>query len=194
MGMALRLMGWTLALGALLVSLVVPPAASATEATWRAIERPGHIVLMRHTEAPGVGDPPGLDLTNCATQRNLDANGRAQARRIGEQARKFGVTFERVLSSAWCRCLETGRLMTGTEPTVLPSLNSFFGESQRGPQQIEQLRRDIKALPRDETVLLVTHQVVVTGLTGLNPASGEMVVLERKADDSLAVVGRILVR
>jgi hypothetical protein len=42
------------------------------------------IVLFRHAIAPGGGDPPGLRLGDCATQRNLDDTGRDQARRIGE--------------------------------------------------------------------------------------------------------------
>lgn len=178
----------------ILLALVVPPSARAGEEAWGRIGKPGHFVIMRHTEAPGVGDPPGFRLDDCKTQRNLDERGRAQARRIAQELSRRGLRFSKVYSSAWCRCQETARLVTGEQPNVLASLNSFFNQGERGPAQINELKTALAAIPSDEVPLLVTHQVVITGLTGLNPASGEMVVIERRASGQLSVVGRLLVR
>ena len=168
--------------------------SEASPSAWAELKKPGHVAIMRHAIAPGVGDPATLNLGDCTTQRNLDETGRAQSRRIGAEAAVNGVKFDRVLSSAWCRCLETARLVTGQQPETLPSLNSFFGNASLGPAQIAQLKKDIAGLPMDATTLLVTHQVVISGLTGVSPASGEIVVLKRGADGSLTVAGRIAIR
>lgn len=39
-----------------------------------------HILMMRHADAPGVGDPEGYRLGDCTTQRNLGALGQRQAK------------------------------------------------------------------------------------------------------------------
>lgn len=164
--------------------------ANATEA-WALAKEPGHMVLIRHAEAPGTGDPPSLTLGDCHTQRNLDDGGRAQARRIGEAATRAGVQFAVVLSSAWCRCLETAKLMTGRDARILPSLNSFLGRRDAEAEQMARLRQDIATLPMGAPILMVTHQLVVTGLTGVYPASGEALIVKRNSDGTLSVAARI---
>jgi phosphohistidine phosphatase SixA len=63
---------------------------------------------MRHAvTTPGVGDPAGFRLDDCSTQRNLTDAGREDARRVGGTFRTRGIPVGRVLSSPWCRCLET---------------------------------------------------------------------------------------
>ncbi len=172
-------------------STLGPGSRAIASEAWARANEPGHFVLMRHAEAPGTGDPPGLVLGDCRTQRNLDDGGRAQARRIGAAATRAGVHFTRVLSSAWCRCIETAQLMTGRAPEILPSLNSFFGRREAEADQMARLRQDVAALPVDQPTLLVTHQVVVTALTGVHPASGEALVVKRNGDGSLSVAARI---
>ncbi|MFZ4808348.1 MAG: histidine phosphatase family protein [Hyphomicrobiaceae bacterium] len=186
----LRLMIATI--GAIVAALTSGVGAGAMAAdAWAKAAEPGHFVVMRHAEAPGTGDPPSLVLGDCSTQRNLDDRGRAQARRIGAAAAKAGVQFTRVLSSAWCRCIETAQLMTGRAPEILPSLNSFFGRREAEADQMARLKQDIAALPVDQPALLVTHQVVVTALTGVHPASGEALVVKRNGDGTLSVAARI---
>ena len=94
-------------------SLAAPVAAAGdSQEAWAALGRGGHVALIRHGNAPpGYGDPPGFKIDDCATQRNLDERGRAQGRALGEAFRQHGVRADKILSSAWCRCLETARLM-----------------------------------------------------------------------------------
>src|SRR6266446_4649536 len=87
--------------------------ATATESIWEALRTPGSVVVLRHSYAPGTFDPPSARLDDCSTQRNLDASGRAQARRIGEAFRQNGIAVGAVLSSPRCRCLDTARLAFG---------------------------------------------------------------------------------
>src|SRR5712672_1397606 len=87
--------------------------ANADEAeAWTALHAGRHVALMRRTDAPGgAGDPPGFRVDDCATQRNLGAKGRADAASIGARLRSEGIAVERILSSPWCRCMDTATLL-----------------------------------------------------------------------------------
>ena len=67
------------------------------EAAWELL-RAGGIAIFRHANAPGVGDPPGMRLDDCSTQRNLDGEGRLQAKRIGDAFRSRGIQVNVVLT------------------------------------------------------------------------------------------------
>lgn len=138
-------------------------------------------LMMRHaqTEA-GTGDPPGYRLSDCATQRNLSEAGRQQARALGALLQQAQVRFDAIRSSRWCRCLETARLAFG-QAEAWPALDSFFDAHERGPAQLTELRHALQQLTPGHRQAWVTHQVVITGLTGLWAASGEVLVLEARA-------------
>ncbi|MBL8660264.1 MAG: histidine phosphatase family protein [Rhodospirillales bacterium] len=146
---------------------------------------------MRHASAPGTGDPAGFRLDDCATQRNLSTAGRAEARAIGASFRAHDIAVADVYSSQWCRCLETARLLDLGPVAPLPLLNSFFASSDQEPAQMAALRAWLGAREANATAVLVTHQVVVTALSGVFPRSGEIVVARVLADGGLRVVGRI---
>src|SRR5437588_12597198 len=104
-----------LAFVALAVALMAAPvAAAASDEAWAALAKGGHVVLIRHGNAPPGygGDPPGFKISDCSTQRNLDELGRDQARVLGEAFRKHGVRVDRTVASPWCRCLDKARLMS----------------------------------------------------------------------------------
>lgn len=160
-----------------LMALTFAPAAYADDPLWSALRQGGHVVLMRHSvTTPGVGDPPEFRLGDCATQRNLSAEGQTQARDIGASLRGRGIAIAEVLSSRWCRCLETARLAFG-RATPWPALDSFFGEPGRSDAPSAMVRQRIAEFRGPGTLVLVTHQVNITALTGLFPAQGEMIVL-----------------
>ncbi|HEV7329140.1 MAG TPA: histidine phosphatase family protein [Bosea sp. (in: a-proteobacteria)] len=168
-------------------------ARESADALWDALATPGHIALLRHAEAPGVGDPAGFRIGDCATQRNLGEQGRAQARRIGDEFRRRGVRVGLVLTSQWCRARDTAQLMSlGTVEDAPEALNSFFGRSGERESATTALRRRLSSLPRDAgTVVMVTHQVNITALTGVFPRSGDIVVLRREPDGGISVRGTI---
>ncbi len=183
------------AIGALIcVLLAIAPGRSVAveeDALWSALRTPGHAVVMRHALAPGTGDPPNFALGDCSTQRNLSGEGRDQARRIGERFRANGVETSGVFSSQWCRCLETAELLGLGPVEELPSLNSFFRQRELRDPQTGALRDWLAGRALDRPVILVTHQVNVTALTGVFPASGEVVIIRRAEDGEISVVGSI---
>ena len=142
---------------------------------------------------PAPEIPYSFALDDCATQRNLDARGRAQARAIGRAARAAGVSVDRVLTSQWCRCRDTARLLELGPVEELPALNSFFRDRSRAEAQTAELRKFLLGLSPGETVVLVTHYVNIQALTGQGTASGEVLLLEIGRDGAVSVVDGILI-
>lgn len=150
-----------------------------TEIAVAELARPNVVVLLRHANAPGVFDPPQFRLDACETQRNLDAAGRRQAQALGASWKAAGFRPTRVWSSAWCRCQDTARLMDLGPVTVLPELNARSGAGESREAQAAALNRVISRLdPRGGPYLMVTHQFVITALTGLGADSAGGVAIE----------------
>lgn len=148
-------------------------AAAAQTVALAELAKPGRVLMLRHANAPGTGDPPQFRLDDCATQRNLDAAGRAQARRLGEQLARAGITKARVFSSQWCRCLETARLLDLGSVDPLPALNSFYPTPDERDARMAALRAFLAGLPADgPPVVLVTHQFTISEFTGGGVPSG----------------------
>lgn len=166
-------------------------AASAADA-WAELARPGAIVLFRHATAPGVGDPDRFRLDDCSTQRNLSDEGRAEARRLGEQFRQRRIAVGAVVTSQWCRTRETARLMFGEQVKDEPTFNSFFRQSPaQRDAQTAQARALLARWKGPGALVVVTHQVNITALTGIGAMSAEGVVVRVGADGKVEVVGSL---
>ena len=144
------------------------------------------VVFMRHALAPGTGDPADFDVDDCATQRNLDAEGRAQAIRIGENIRAAGIAFASVRTSPWCRCVDTAALMAVGDWSVSLGLASFYEGHVERTKTLALLRAELDGLERGVT-LMVTHQVVISAITGRYTLSGAMVAYNSQTGQTMAV-------
>lgn len=164
-------------------------AIASEQAAWAAL-RQGAIVLFRHADAPGTGDPPGFRLDDCATQRNLDARGRDQAAKVGERFQREQIVVSTVLSSAWCRAFDTAILAFPGQVRREPSLNSFFDDRSQKAAQTNAAKAILVGWRGPGALVAVTHQVNIEALTGIAPAPGEGVVLKSERDE-LEVIGRI---
>lgn len=171
-----------------LVLFFFPCLALAND--WDALKDPDAIAVMRHALAPGTGDPSGFTLGDCSTQRNLDERGRAQARKIGSAFRDRGIDFDLVLTSQWCRTQETAELLSVGPVVDAPSLNSFFQDfSTRDRQTRETLELIQETGGR---LMLVSHQVNISALTGRGTRSGEVLII-RLMDGEAQVIGSIVI-
>jgi broad specificity phosphatase PhoE len=160
-----------------LAALLTSAAAQADERLWSLLKAGGHVVLIRHTvTTPGAGDPPGMRLDDCATQRNLTDAGRAHARNIGQAFRSRGIPVEQVLSSPWCRCVETANLAFG-KAEVSEALSNLFGRPENRERQISQIQALTASRAAKGNLVLVTHGSTIQALTGVSPGTGEMVIL-----------------
>lgn len=176
-------------LPALLPGLALSQESAKSSAYVQALQGGRCVVLIRHAQTvPGIGDPPGMRLDDCSTQRDLAAEGRAQSRRVGQWFRRHGLMPSRVRSSQWCRCLNTAREAFSAENfgsalTIEPwtALNSFFQGQGNRQTQIDEASAAARAIAQQANhrhfEVWVTHQVTITALTGRYLGMGEMLVL-----------------
>ena len=172
-------------LGVLVFLLSLIAQASELSEKQRSSE---YVLMMRHTSAPGVGDPINYTLDDCRTQRNLSPEGREQAVFIGDWLKKQGVWSADVYSSTWCRCKDTAALLNFGGFRVEPALASFFDEMSNAPERNLALKRFISEKIRikgEKVVVMVTHHVNIFEFTGENVASGDMVLVKVDAGGGL---------
>lgn len=171
------------------------PVRATDDALWSLLKGGGQVVLIRHgLTTPGVGDPPGMRLDDCTTQRNLSDEGRREARLLSKALREHRVPVGTLLSSPWCRCIETARLVFDREPHLHAALGNLFGRPERAVSQVEALKRLVaeRVTPRTN-VFMVTHGSTTLALTDVSPATAEMVVLTPH-QGGFRFAGRLLVR
>ena len=140
-----------------------------------------HVLLMRHADAPGYGDPVGYILTQCATQRNLGDYGKKQAKAIGVWLTNQGIQKAEVFSSPWCRCLDTASLLNKGPVKIEPSLGSFFDDMSLEKRQTKALETFIKnelARQSKTPLILVTHHVNIQAYTGKVVGVGDMALVK----------------
>ena len=175
---------------AILLSITPSLAAGDSKEAWAALVKGGHVALIRHGNAPpGYGDPPGFKIDDCTTQRNLDDRGRAQARALGAAFLQHGVRVDKVLSSPWCRCLETAELLA-----LGPVDNTWaVAASDRSPERLAALKQMVSSWRGPGTLVVVTHALTVQALVGIMPGQAETVVLrpKRGPEPGVDVAGRI---
>lgn len=176
----------------LLCSICIEAGAAADEPFWSLLRQGGNIVLMRHAQTvPGVGDPPGFMLGDCRTQRNLSDQGRADAARIGDQFRRHGIPVAEVLSSQWCRCVDTATIAFGKVRTAT-MLNSMFNDRERrGEDKLRELYAYLARRPASAgNLVLVTHAQNISALTGESVGSGDMLVMRLDGPRKLTLLQR----
>jgi len=180
----------------LIFSLVCVKAhANDTERAWQQLAQGKAIALIRHALAPGMSDPSHFLVTDCSTQRLLSEEGREQAVRIGELFRAQGIAEANLLSSQWCRCLDTARLLDLGEVKEFDALNSFFENRSFADKQTAEVLAKMPnwVVGADLPTVLVTHQVNISALTSTPTASGEIVIIALE-NDTPKVLARIPTR
>jgi phosphohistidine phosphatase SixA len=150
----------------------------------------GRVLLLRHARAPGTFDPPGFRLGDCSTQRNLDAEGRAQAQAVGRWFERHGQVVERVRSSPWCRCMETAQLAFGRVEAwdALGSpVNLSLDQKRRQVVALTQALGEVKA--QGGLHVWVSHMFVQEDLTGQSTPAGEGLLIQATEGGPPAVMG-----
>jgi broad specificity phosphatase PhoE len=177
-------------------AILSPRAASANTLTisWEELQRGGYVILLRHAATdPGTGDPPGFRLKECRTQRNLSEAGREQAKRWGEKVAEQRIPISGVFTSEWCRCRDTAVIAFG-RASDWSALNSFFATPQHEPRQTATVKKRLPAMVQPgKNVVIVSHQVNITALTGMAPQMGEAIVAKFDASGAMEISGRLMV-
>ena len=172
--------------------IIATSSAQASETTaLKNLKSGNHFAIMRHSFAPGMGDPVIFDLNDCSTQRNLSEQGIEQAESIGNKFRDSGIKEARVFTSEWCRCIDTAESLDLGVVKELPLLNSFFQNQGKSATQTQSLIVWLAKQDLSTPMILVTHQVNITGLTDVYPASGEIIIVKRDEKGALTVTDRV---
>ena len=162
---------------------------NASNQAWNLAQEGDKIILIRHSLAPGGGDPPGFKINDCKTQRNLNRTGINQSKKIGKLFKKNKVPVDQVLSSQWCRCKDTAKYAFGNFKEFA-ALNSTFQSpyNKNEGKQLKELYEFIKKWDgKGKNLVLITHYSIITAVTNAVPSSGEIVI----ADKNFKVLGTI---
>jgi len=173
------------------IALLLPTIAGADERLWELLRAGGQVVLWRHAQTvPGSGDPTGFRIDDCATQRNLSPEGREQARRIGEVLRARGVRVGAVLTSRWCRAVDTAQLAFGRHE-IWEELNSTFHDRSRQAAQSAAVRKRMAAHRGPDNLFLVGHGSNIIDAIGTYPGQGGMVIVTPGGANGFRVAGTL---
>ena len=151
----------------------------------------GYVLLLRHTLAPGVGDPENFKLNDCSTQRNLSQVGREDAKSVGDWLKRRDIKIARVESSRWCRAKETAQLLDIGRVRLNPNLDSLF-DSQDPAKAIQTVRVKKQIVDwrnKSGLLVLVGHFVNIGAVAGVGVGSGEGVLVKADSKGKIAVVG-----
>jgi phosphohistidine phosphatase SixA len=134
-----------------------------------ALREGGYTILIRHAATQEfTPDPNLLDIDDCSTQRNLSDEGKRQAERIGRSFEKLGIPVGEVLSSPYCRCMETGKLAFGK---AVSSEVLRVGDSEPGTGRGDPgiaIRRLLDTPPEaGKNTVLIAHSVTLLYAFGL---------------------------
>lgn len=181
----------------ILAALAISSGEAANPSLGDQLRRGGVNLVIRHAATDfSKPDQDPVDLKDCRTQRNLSAEGRRDAKRIGQGARRLQLRIGVVLSSPFCRTLETARLAFGRVTVNLALLNTITADHDAAwRRQIRVARRLFASKPAPGRItVLVTHGSVVGDVTGLALEEGETLVFRPLGGVRFRLLGRILPR
>src|SRR6476619_7310616 len=181
-----------------LCGLIVRCACPATHAlvaddVWALLRKPGHVVLLRHSNAPGSQtESNDMNFKDCSIQRNLDADGKAQAARIGDAFRKHGIAKLQLIASQYCRAIETAKLTRLGPVSESLVLNLVYiahlvAKSAASKKSVELIRK----IPPNRLTMLVTHIGNIQAIAATSLEPGEMVVVHLDKSGAVVVDGKI---
>ena len=170
------------------ISLTTSIKADLNKKLINQLEDGGKLIFIRHAYAPGNGDPNNFNLNDCSTQRNLNSNGRKQAKDIGNFFRENKIKIYKVLSSEWCRCKETADIAFKDFSTN-SFLNSFYSAKFRKnkDKQVKALNNYVKKFKGNKNLIFVTHYVLISEVLNYGTSSGEIVI----SDKNFNIVGTL---
>jgi phosphohistidine phosphatase SixA len=182
---------------ALVISGTSRLAASDTGSNLlRLLPTGGYVIYQRHSLTDTAhSDSESIDLKLCSTQRPLSDAGRALARKIGHAFRSAHIPVDRIISSPYCRALETATLEF---PTLKPTTSDALSYSLALPKdQAESAAAEVKKMlataPRSGTnTLIVGHTSNLQEAAGIWPKKeGGAIIFRPDGHGGFVLVGSI---
>ena len=179
---------------ALLISLLGQSAMANELEIWDKLQGTnpkGYVLLLRHTIAPGVGDPENFKLNDCSTQRNLSQVGRDDAKAVGDWLKRRDIKISRVESSRWCRAKQTAQLLGIGKVRLNSNLDSLFesADPAKAIQTVRVKKQIVDWRNKSGLLVLVGHFVNIGAVAGVGVGSGEGVLVKADSKGKISVVG-----
>jgi phosphohistidine phosphatase SixA len=173
-----------------LLTLSAGRAFADDEQVWAALGQGGKVILLRHAHVDireGIGrHAPG----NCAAEVNLSSRGLEQARRIGEAFRAHGIAVGEVLTSPYCRCIDTGKLAFGRATAVQYLLPPGVVSDSQAKLNDERVLQDILKYRDRSNLVMITHDLNIANIVLEPVVMGEFFVVQPNGAD-FDVIGKI---
>lgn len=162
--------------------LAVAAAATARAAPREgpaALRKGGHILYLRHAHTVMHTEPKVLDLSDCAWQRNLAPEGRAEAESLRQRIRELGIPVGPVLSSAFCRARDTAEIVFGGYDIWAPLTYHANQTPAEHRANVDLIRARLGQRPPPlQTLVMIGHEPGLRDATGIRLSEGEGVILE----------------
>lgn len=173
--------------GAVAVLLFFSPEWVADRSLAQAVpDDRSYVIVARHADAPGRGEPAGFDLNDCSTQRNLSDKGRKEARDLGAAFRARGINVTKVLTSRWCRAQETAELMQLGPIESAAAFDNLELNKQHANELLDDERKLIASWRGPGVLLVISHNSNIKALTSIDPEQNVMFVVSAKQDRLIA--------
>lgn len=155
------------------------------------LRRGGYVIYLNHAQADDKPEPEIGDIKDCLWQSNLTPAGKNQAIAVGEMLKGLHVRYGQVASSPFCRCRDTGQLVTNRPPTVLPELLYHPSQSPNAKAAtVERLRIMVSNRePGGRCTLLVGHAPPFKSLTGVDLGEAQGAIIRPRLTKDFDIVG-----
>jgi phosphohistidine phosphatase SixA len=182
---------------AILVGLAAPVAAEhkpgppPSPALIKALQQGGHVLYLRHAMTEKKADADSVNFDDCATQRNLDDQGRRAAASIGDGMVRLRIPVAEVLSSPFCRTRDTALIAFGRARIDVVLTSRGKPDSDEEQARLPEIRRLLSTPPAGGNLMLVGHSPAMDRLAQIHVDEAEMAVFKPLGDGRFEFLGRI---
>ena len=177
------------------INIEYPKKGLTQEEIVSELQKGGCVVYMRHGSTNRhESDRTTTDFKNCKLQRNLSADGKKVLANIGKKIKELKIPINQVLSSPYCRCEESAKLVFNdysVDDSLRFALISDIEETELLKNHLQNLL--LKKIEPNSNRVLVSHTANLKEATDIWPKpEAVMVVFKQKSDGTLLYLGKIL--
>lgn len=153
----------------------------------------GYVIYFRHAKTNWQQqDSDRKNLDNCESQRNLSLKGQEQSATIGRAFSAMQIPIALVLSSPYCRCLETGKLAFGDAIRTFDLKGLAETERQESTRRVNVLKNMLATTPPlGKNTILISHSYNIQNAANFHLNEGDALVVKPMEAQGFKVVAHI---
>jgi len=157
------------------------------------LKQGGYIIYLRHGATDHAQNDQDLsDLRECSLQRNLNKQGKKESRLLGAAFEKLGVKIDKVLSSPYCRCVDTA-LFAFNRVEIDMNMRATFATNEAETQVLKSyLTQQLQIPPKAKhNRVLVGHTANLREVTKVWPKPEGVMHIFKPTPQGYEHMGRI---